>query len=207
MATSQRNMTRADLVARISEFVAHIKNTVEPDPRSGRAMFPEFVVTDDIRHALREVQKALGENRLGDAYELLEGRPNGVVYHFSCKQAAYAKLLQKDLRDDFNALRKDKGDENLLQSAWEKIRLYEEFVNQKFFDLSVASKAYWAAIDTLNAVDNELKKRQDRAREEAEKRAAAKRAQDEAEAKRAREVEMAHAKAAAAKLDELFATL
>jgi hypothetical protein len=160
------NMTVEGFKQEMEAFVAHIKGVVTPSAETGRALFPEFVVTQPIRDKLRSALASLEKADLSGAFWALKSSKE----HFKNQQAAYSRRtllpeLLADFRDMIGAVRKG-DDDDLVSLVRTAVEAYEKFVNQDPFEVKEASRLYWTACDVLNDAEEEFKTRVEKRKQE-----------------------------------------
>lgn len=166
----QMVMTAESFEQEVAAFVAHMKGVVNPSQGTGRAMFPDFEVTQPIRAGLVNSVNILEKGDFAAAFSALRDTKR----HFQNQQAAYARrTLLPELRDDFQGMIesvKPGDDDDIVTPVRTACQAYEACVNQEKFDLSEASRLYWAACDALDTAEGAYKSRKAKREEEARER-------------------------------------
>lgn len=181
--SAPKNMTVQGFQNDMTGFVEHIKGVTTPDAVTGRARFPEFRVTDPIKDKLERAAGRCEQGDLGEAFSLLDA----AITHFSNQQASYARrTLLPELKADFDGMIREvkKGDDDdLVATVRNAVTAYEILVGEERFELSDASRLYWAAIDALDGADREYANRKESRRLEKQQADSRRRADEAAKAR------------------------
>lgn len=148
------------LIQAVEEFMAEMERVTTPDPTTGRARFPDFVVQPEIRDKITSAMEELGRCNIKGAWDVF----SRARIHFNNQQAAFARVrLLNGLVNEYDLAAEKGCDEDLLGQINRAVKAYKELVasfrddgTREPFDLTGASHLYWITYDTIESARKEF---------------------------------------------------